>query len=248
VGNAEDARVVLLERLIDHAPLFPPASMSLADALDEDERARGSASAFALARFVCPASLLGDLPSMAHGVSAVLDAPFEHDPRVEAVEARAADDLDSIRGLAREVYVEVAVDDCLEQGLDRLADGGLRAKVRCGGGSPPSVAELARFVRGCRERGLVFKATAGLHHAVRTDGEHGFLNLLTAVVFGDEEGALAETDPGAFSLESTVFSWRGKTAGPKALRQARRERLHAIGSCSFFEPIAELEDLGVLPL
>jgi hypothetical protein len=30
---------------------------------------------------------------------------------------------------------------------------------------------------------LVFKATAGLHHPVRSNGEHGFLNVLAAVVF-----------------------------------------------------------------
>jgi hypothetical protein len=32
----------VLERLIDHAALFPPASMSLPDALEEDRRARES--------------------------------------------------------------------------------------------------------------------------------------------------------------------------------------------------------------
>ena len=34
-----DARRALLQRLFDHAPLFPPASMSLPDALEEDRRA-----------------------------------------------------------------------------------------------------------------------------------------------------------------------------------------------------------------
>ena len=80
----------------------------------------------------------------------------------------------------------------LEPRLDAVAELGLRAKVRCGGAVVPSDAELAGFVRGCRERGLVFKATAGLHHAVRSNGEHGFLNLLAAVIFeGREEAALA---------------------------------------------------------
>jgi hypothetical protein len=248
MASNEDARVVLLERLIDHAPLFPPASMCLVDALDEDERARESDAAFALGRFVCPASLLGRLPSVGRGVSVVLDARFGGDPRVEAVEARAPEDLASLDGLALEVYVEVASDHRLEDELDGLADAGFRAKVRCGGDSQPSVEDLARFVRGCRERGLGFKATAGLHHAVRSDGEHGFLNLLAAVVFGDEEDALAESEPGAFTLERNAFTWRGRPAGPEALREARRERLHSIGSCSFFEPVGELEALGVLPL
>src|SRR5579875_2308885 len=71
---------------------------------------------------------------------------------------------------------------------DEVAARGLRAKIRCGGERVPSVEELAAFVRDCRERGIVFKATAGLHHAYPTAaGEHGFLNLLAAAVFGDEE-------------------------------------------------------------
>src|SRR5512146_2002218 len=75
--------------------------------------------------------------------------------------------------------------------LDEVAARGLRAKIRCGGEHVPAVEELATFVRGCRERGVVFKATAGLHHAYPTDaGEHGFLNVLAAAVFGEEEDAL----------------------------------------------------------
>ena len=34
--------VALLARLIDHAPMFPPASLPLEEALAEDERARAS--------------------------------------------------------------------------------------------------------------------------------------------------------------------------------------------------------------
>src|ERR1019366_6431423 len=35
-----DARRALLQRLIDHAALFPPASMTMPEALAEDRRAR----------------------------------------------------------------------------------------------------------------------------------------------------------------------------------------------------------------
>ena len=111
----------------------------------------------------------------------------------------------------------------------------------------PSAAELARFVRACRERGVVFKATAGLHHALARDGEHGFLNLLAAAVFGDEERALSEQDASAFGLDEAAFRWRDREAAPAEAARARREVLHSIGSCSFFEPVEELEALGVLP-
>jgi hypothetical protein len=249
VEHVQDARLTLLERLIDHAPLFPPASLPLPEALLEDERARESPSAFVLGRFVCPASRLGAVPGVGRGISVVLDAPLEADSRVEAVEVPPSAELDALLPCdATEVYVEVPLGPDLECVLDRLQARGLRAKVRCGGASVPSEHELARFLCACRERGVVFKATAGLHHALRRDGEHGFLNLLAAVVFGDEEEALAESDRDAFALDREMFSWRGRTAGAAELGRARHERLHSIGSCSFFEPVAELEALGVLPL
>jgi hypothetical protein len=244
----DDARLALLSRLIDHAPLFPPASLTLPDALAEDARARESRDAFMLARFVCPATRLDELPDVGRGVSAVLDGPLPPGSNVEAVEARMGEELETLSALAPEVYVEVSLDDGLEERLDALAAHGLRAKVRCGGASVMSTAELAAFVSGCRARSLAFKATAGLHHAVRTNGEHGFLNLLAAVVFGDEENALAETDPAVFGLDASAFSWRGRAVSADELVSARRNRLHSIGSCSFFEPVEELEALGVLPL
>ena len=244
----DDARVTLLSQLIDHAPLFPPASLALSDAVAEDARARESRDAFMLARFVCPATRLGELRDVGRGVSAVLDGPLPSGSNVEAVEVRMGEELGTLADLAPEVYVEVLLDDGLEERLDALAARGLRAKVRCGGASVPSTAELAAFVSGCRARSLVFKATAGLHHAVRTNGEHGFVNLLAAVVFGDEENALAETDPAVFGLDASAFSWRGRAVSADELAAARRDRLHSIGSCSFFEPVEELEALGVLPL
>jgi hypothetical protein len=248
VATPEDARVALLSRLIDHAPLFPPASLDLPEAVAEDGRARESASSFMLARFVCPASRLAELPDPDRTVSVVLDGPFDPRPSVEAVESAFSADVVGLIGLAAEVYVELPLDDALDERLDALVAHGLHAKVRCGGASVPDEAALGGFVRACGERGIAFKATAGLHHALRRGSEHGFLNLLAAVVFGEEEDALAETEPEAFSLDAERFSWRGRRAYAAELDHARRERLRAIGSCSFFEPVEELEALGVLPL
>jgi hypothetical protein len=137
------------------------------------------------------------------------------------------------------VYVEGAP-------LEEVSSRGVRAKIRCGGERVPSVEEVAEFVRGCRERGLVFKATAGLHHAYPTAaGEHGFLNVLAAAVFGDEEDALRE-GPGAFELDAESFRWGGRAATPAQIADVRHALFHSIGSCSFFEPVGELEELGIL--
>jgi hypothetical protein len=116
-------------------------------------------------------------------------------------------------------------------------------KLRCGGARVPSVDEVAEFVRRCRREGLRFKATAGLHHALPTDGEHGFLNLLAACVFGDEEEMLATRD---IALGAASFRAAGRAADSEACVSVRRDLFASIGSCSFAEPVAELQELGIL--
>jgi hypothetical protein len=230
-----DAREALFARLIDHAPTFPPASLPVPEAIAEDRRARESAESWMLARLAWPASRLAELGDEERELTLILDGPIGPvTGRVRAVEGRG--DPAELAGLAPEVYVEGA-------DLDHLSELGLRAKIRCGGERVPSVDELAAFVRGCRERGLPFKATAGLHHAVRRDGAHGFLNLLAAAVF--DETALAEEGAEAFTLTEDAFAWRDRVAGPAELEQARRLFV-GFGSCSFFEPVDELKALGLL--
>lgn len=198
-----DARRALLAGLFDHAAMFPPASLPLERALAEDDRARASAHAWLLGRFVVP-----------EGV--------EVSDREVAVVGGGRERHDDV------VYVEG------------------ETKLRCGGTRIPPVDEVAAFVRRCRERGLVFKATAGLHHAYPTAaGEHGFLNLLAAAVFGDEEEAL-RAPRGSFELDDRSFRWDGRQAGPDELAATRAALLHSIGSCSFFEPAGELVELGIL--
>lgn len=245
--TAVDARRSVLSGLFDHAALFPPASMPMAEALAEDARVRGSAERLLVGRFVVPASRLPELGSVERALSVVLDGPLPADPRVEAVEARLPEQPASLVGLAPEVYVEIALDD-VEPRVAQLHGLGLRLKVRCGGAVVPPVDALARFVRACRAQGAVFKATAGLHRPVRSGAEHGFLNLLAAAVFGDEEQALSDTDADAFRLGNASFSWRGREAQASELERVRRELLRSIGSCSIAEPVEGLRALGVLPL
>ena len=215
----DDARRALLTRFFDHAPMFPPARLPPAEAIAEDRRARESEHAWMLGRLVWPAARLSELPQDEGRALAVVDSGSER------------------QGDA--VYLEGTP-------LDEVAARGLRAKIRCGGERVPSAADLAGFIRGCRERGLVFKATAGLHHAYPTGaGEHGFLNVLAAAVFGDEEEALGE-NPRAFALDETSFRWRDREALPTRLADVRASLFHSIGTCSFFEPVEELRALGIL--
>ena len=215
----DDARRALLTRFFDHAPTFPPASLPPADALAEDRRARRSEHAWLLGRLVWPDARLAELPQDEGRALAVVEPGSERQDEA--------------------VYLEGVP-------LDEVAARGLRAKIRCGGERIPTVEELAELVRACRVRGLVFKATAGLHHAYATEaGEHGFLNLLAAAVFGNEEEALRERSP-AFTLDAVSFRWRDQEALPTRLADVRASLFHSVGTCSFFEPVEELERLGIL--
>jgi hypothetical protein len=215
----DDARHALLTRFFDHAPMFPPASLPPGEALAEDRRARESEHSWMLGRLVWPTAQLSGLPQDEGRALAVVEAGSERQDEA--------------------VYLEGVP-------LDEVAARGLRAKIRCGGKRVPAVEELADFIRGCRSCGLVFKATAGLHHAYPTgSGEHGFLNVLAAAVFGNEEEALREK-PSAFALDEHSLRWRDQEAPPARLADVRGSLFHSIGTCSFFEPVEELEQLGIL--
>lgn len=235
---AVDARRAALGRLIDHAPLFPPASLPVAEAIAEDRRARADEHAWLLARLVWPASKLDDLGAEERALSVLLDGPYDGDPRAEALETRWDDQL---FGLIGEVYVELPLGDGLQDRVAVLAERGLRAKVRCGGAEVPSAEELGGFLGACRAAGVRFKATAGLHHPLAAPGRHGFLNVLAACAFADTDALTEE-----ISLDADALRWRDHEAGPRQLARVRSDQLVAVGSCSFFEPVEELRELGIL--
>jgi hypothetical protein len=241
---------VLLERLIDHAALFPPASMSLEDALAEDGLARESPHAALLNRFVVPAARLGELPPDHPPLSVVLESAADAElvaqaDRVEAVElvldaprpdsAGLVAAYEALRPLGVETYFELVLDeswrDSVPAAMGAVAAVGGRVKLRCGGAATPTIDQVALVIAWCREVGVPLKATAGLHHAVRRGDEHGFLNLLAAATApGDRVRAvLAEEDAGALELE-----------------EAGRAVFTSFGSCSWREPVEDLQELGLL--
>jgi hypothetical protein len=128
------------------------------------------------------------------------------------------------------------------------------AKVRCGGARAdlfPSPDELAAFICACFELGVPFKATAGLHGAVRHRDEetgfvhHGFLNLVLAAVAAamgasvrDVAVVLAATDGPTLAAEARAVPGRELSAARLLFR--------AYGSCSTSEPREEAAALGLL--
>jgi hypothetical protein len=238
-----ELETALFGRLIDHAPLFPPARLPLPEALEEHRAAVAGADGWIVRRFVCPASTLPELDGEPLALSVVLDddeAAVDH-PRVESVEIPPRAGSRFLRLFAVECYAEIE-----PERIPAVASGveDVRIKIRCGP-VPPSIGALAAAIEACRHHRVPFKATAGLHHAVRQDGQHGFLNLLAAAVFGDEEAALGEDDAEAFSVDGDTFRWRDRSASVADVRHGR-ELFVAFGSCSFSEPVDDLRELGFL--
>jgi hypothetical protein len=159
--------------------------------------------------------------------------------------------------------------------LSAVKAAGRMAKLRTGGVTadaipPPEL--VAEFIWDCARLGVPFKATAGLHHPVRSEQPltydadapravvHGFLNVLLAAVVawkaaeGDQPASppprviqlLEEREPSSFAFEGAVIRWRELEISATDVSGARNGLARAFGSCSFAEPVAGLEALGWL--
>jgi hypothetical protein len=250
-------RRALLEGLIDHAALFPPASMSMEDALAEDRAARASPYAWLLDRFVCPASRLDELHGLDAPVSVVIDGQLP--ARAEAVETRLSAPrphsgellrtAQSLRALTDEVYFELVLDDgwrdSVPAAIGAVAAVGGRIKLRCGGKYVPGIDQVALVLRACHETGVIMKATAGLHHPLRRGDEHGFLNLLCAALLADAGNGDVRTLTSVLAAEA-LEELPLDEFEPGEARSTRRGLFKGFGSCSWREPVDDLRALGWL--
>jgi hypothetical protein len=153
-----------------------------------------------------------------------------------------------------EVFVEIPRDARRDPLLAALAGTRYRAKFRTGGVRAdlyPDEAELAEAVLAAAGAGVPFKATAGLHHALRnTDPEtgfeqHGFLNLLLATDAA-ARGAEAKTVRDLLAeRDGAVVAALVRELG-EARAAAARARFTSFGTCSVTDPLTELAGLGLL--
>ena len=246
----------LLERLIDYAGIYPPAALPLETSVANYSSYQSSEFSWMLRWLVVGSAELQNVPKNLDGCISLLSET--DDTRAAALETKAVVEA------KHPVYCEVAVAN-LDQ-LDAVKAAGCYAKIRTGGVKPeaiPTPKDVAAFVSACAERRLPFKATAGLHHPIRAEYAltyeadapravmHGFLNVLMAAAFawqGEKniEAIVAETDAAAFTFDGGA-KWRGLALSVDAIEDARKNFMHSIGSCSFDEPVCELQGLGLLP-
>lgn len=154
------------------------------------------------------------------------------------------------------VFVEVPRDARQSEVIASLAGSSYRAKFRTGGVSAdayPDATELARSICAVASFAVPFKATAGLHHAVRnTDPatefeQHGFLNVILAV---DAAISGANPDEVAVLLESRnerEIVNQLLSFGPERTARVRAQFV-SFGTCNVIEPLCELATLGLFPL
>ena len=212
----------LLDRLVDDAGLFPPTSLSMADAL---ARHRSVQHPMLTGRFLVPGSRLDEL-------SAALDGPID----VHVIGPGTTDD-DRIRVRAREGTTPGKM-PCYVEGSD---PGVCYSKVRCAGISDE---DLADHVKAAAAEARPFKATAGLHRAVRGwdgPGFHGYLNVLLAVSYaltgGKALDAIRIEDPAELVAEVRHLTDDQVTAV--------RWLLHSYGSCDTVQPWTDAQELGL---
>jgi len=139
----------------------------------------------------------------------------------------------------------------------------------------PSTDQVAEFIWDCARARVPFKATAGLHHPVRGEHRltyaigspsavmHGFLNVFVAAAVAWSMAAEGETarsadvprhvlaiieerDAECFTLGADWIRWRGMDVPLGAIERSRADFARSFGSCSFDEPVSDLNALGWL--
>ena len=161
-----------------------------------------------------------------------------------------------------DVFFETPIEGDVVAALRAIKAAGASAKIRTGGvtaDAVPAPAAIVRFADCAKDVDISFKATAGLHHALRgcyaltyeagsqQKTMHGFVNLAVAaavVWIGESQEAalraLTETSKDAFEFGPDGLHWRGHTIANDDLAASRRQLLRSFGSCAFQEPADEL--------
>lgn len=200
----------------------------------------------------------------------------EHGPGVICdmieIKAETTEAIEKAVGMMPEgvtAYFELPPDERLADLVATLAVHGQNAKIRTGGVTPeafPTTGSVIRFVKTCLAANVPFKATAGLHHPIRCfrpltyeadavkGTMHGFLNLFMMTGFAREgyrpsllEDLMEEEFEEVFSFDEQKAAWRNEyELSTFQIDALRKHGIQSFGSCSFDEPVADLQKLGIL--
>jgi hypothetical protein len=278
----------LLTNAIDYAGLFPPSALSMTEAVSNFGRYRSCAQSWMLGKFVVAASRLWELESALMEAQDIA-SPWQVSALVSMASAdrelrhiMAFNDRNRNRAVVDSLEFKCSTDAELDYIAEHVPSGfsaycevsdpvvlvpllvsaGLRAKLRMGGIAStlfPSPAAVAEFLAVCSAANVPFKATAGLHHAIRSvhpltyavDSQcwimHGFLNVLFAAAVAKSDASrsdvidVLETETvAAFHFDDQKIAWRHWSFQNAQLSKLRMGFALSFGSCSFEEPVREL--------
>ncbi len=194
--------------------------------------------------------------------------------RVESIELKAASPgwIDQALEIIPEditPFFEIPIDQDSRGFVAALAGNDAAAKIRCGGVKPeliPPTETIAAFLLACHNARVPFKATAGLHHPLRAQHAltyepdsprgrmHGFVNVFLAAAalnrYDLDQPALLELlnddDPDRYVWHNQSVQWHHLSIDSMDITRCRETFALSIGSCSFDEPIEDLQQLGWL--
>lgn len=199
-----------------------------------------------------------------------------HGHRIDSLEVRVSDAhalkrLQLVPDRLR-CFVELPPDRCSEllPALGAANDSRLFAKIRTGGVTPdliPPPETVARFLIECKAAGLGLKATAGLHHPVRSEYPltyepgcprgvmHGFLNVFVTAAIIDHHAPphaavvdlLETTAAASFQFTEDSICVADFRVSAENIAATRQSFAVSFGSCSFTEPVDDLVALNLLP-
>jgi hypothetical protein len=262
----------MLGRFIVPAGRLAEFEGSLAQLPDLRDAARETQARWGLS-VLLGADVAGDLARLRDYQSrfAAVHSPTE--TRIESVEVKITTPEDVTRISAMipeelEAYFEIPLSSALHACLAAVAACGRGAKVRTGGETAdkfPAPAPIIEFMGLCADANVPFKATAGLHHPLRSVHRltyqpdspsglmHGFLNVFLAAAFGragmgraHAVELLEERNANAFHFDSEGGRWRDHRLTSRDIAGTRQNSAISFGSCSFMEPIDDLRALHLL--
>ncbi|MBC7797096.1 MAG: hypothetical protein H7Z37_09515 [Pyrinomonadaceae bacterium] len=165
-------------------------------------------------------------------------------------------------------YFEIPLGLNFNDFIAKLAVTKSRAKIRTGGivqEAFPPVDEVVKFLRVCMAANIPLKATAGLHHPLRTTKPltyepdsvtgtmHGFLNVFLSAAYLRQNlnsnfvhKLMSETEAKNFSFDDDGVTWNAHRLEITELQVLRAKGVMSFGSCSFVEPVEDLQALGLL--
>jgi hypothetical protein len=164
-------------------------------------------------------------------------------------------------------YFEIPLQEIMTDLMIALAMTKNRAKIRTGGITKeafPNSPEIVKFMRVCIAANVPFKATAGLHHPLKCTKPltyeqnapvgtmHGFLNLFLSACFLRQDlnnsfvhNLINETDAGKLEFADEGVLWKEHAVLNQTIETVRTKNAISFGSCSFLEPIEDLQNAGL---